>query len=70
MKGKVIYKIKIKDILFVILLIIPFLLLIINPIIISIWYSNPLWLSLYLLLPVEIFAFYFYYVIINELLFK
>ena len=54
-KRAIISKLKdIKDLILVIVLIILWLLICLNPIIIAIYKSNPAWLLLYLVDPVEV----------------
>ena len=55
-KRAIISKLKdIKDLILVIVLIILWLLICLNPIIIAIYKGNPAWLLLYLVVPVEVF---------------
>lgn len=57
-------------ILFIILIVIPGIMTLIHPILISNYYSNPIWLLLYLALPAELYGFFLYSVVIIELIFK
>lgn len=56
--------------LFIILVIIPGLIMLFHPVIISTYYGNPGWLLLYFALPIELYAFFIYFMFLMKVVFK